>query len=108
MDEGQDRIAALERRVTELEARLALTETVSQRAFGEALVAGQLAPTAFAFLKIAGLIDERAFYEALDQLVLRLEEGTGSFPASKEALAHARSRLGVTLRQFGAPPPKES
>jgi hypothetical protein len=108
MSAESERIAALEERVAALEARLQVAETVAQRAYGEAAVAGQLAPLALMLIKASGLVDEAALFELLDRLLLRFEEGEGSFPGGQEALAYARSRLGKTLQGFGTPPPARS
>lgn len=93
------RLNAAEREIATLRAHLAVTA-------GEAQYAAQLLPLLCIAAIKAGVLPAETVREALDSVLLRFEEGDGTFPGSREAFAHTRGRFEGLLRLLPPSPPE--
>lgn len=99
LEEMAARLDAAEREIATLRAHLAA-------AAGEAQYAGQLLPLLCISAIKAGVLSAETVREALDRVLLRFEEGDGTFPGSREAFAYARGRFEGLLRLLPPAPPE--
>lgn len=98
MEDMASRLAEAEREIAALRAALA-------SAHGEAMYVGLLAPIVWAACVKGGLLSPETAREALDRALLRYEEAEGTYPGSKDALAHARARMEHLLGRLPPAPP---
>jgi hypothetical protein len=100
MNEGsiEHRLEVLEMEMRDVLQRLATAE-------GEAVFAGQVAALALHVLIASGTLPAPSAREAIDRLLLFLEQGQADGALVPLAAEHARSRTEATLRPLLGPRP---